>query len=124
MSNWFLRLAVLYFAMGVLLGNIMGASHDFTLKGVHAHLNLLGWASLFLFGLWYRVMPAAASTKLAKTHFWLHNIALPIQMVALAMVFKGNAAVEPVVGAASAVIGIGVLCFAINLWKHTGPANP
>lgn len=124
MSNWFLRLAVLYFALGVLLGNIMGASHDFTLTPVHAHLNLLGWASLFLFGLWYRVMPTAATTRLAKAHFWLHNIGLPIQMVALTVFIKGNTAAEPVLGAASAVIGIGVLCFAVNLWQHTDSTKP
>lgn len=73
MSSWFLRLAVPYFALGVLLGNIMGASHDLTLTPVHALLNLLGWASLFLFGLWYRVMPAAATTRLAKAQFWQHT---------------------------------------------------
>lgn len=120
MSKWFLRLAVVYFALGVLLGNIMGASNDFTLKSVHAHLNLLGWASMFLFGLWYHVMPAAAKTGLAKAHFWLHNVGLPIQMMALTLFMKGNTALGPVLGAASATIGIGVLCFAINLWRHTG----
>ena len=120
MGNRFLRLAVVYVLLGVTLGIVMAASHDYTFKPVHAHLNLLGWASMALFGLWYRSAPAAAETRLAKVHFWLHNIALPIQMTLLAMYVKGNNSVEPVLALASVVMGIGFACFAINLWKHTG----
>lgn len=120
MGNRFLRLAVVYVLLGVTLGIVMAASHDYTFKPVHAHLNLLGWASMALFGLWYRSAPAAAETRLAKVHFWLHNIALPIQMTMLAMYVNGNNSVEPVLALASVVMGIGFACFAINLWKHTG----
>ena len=59
MSNWFLRLAVLYLIAGVSLGLFMAASHDHSMFPVHAHLNLLGWVSLSLFGLFYRACPAA-----------------------------------------------------------------
>lgn len=120
MGNRFLRLAVLYALIGVTLGIVMAAKHDFTFMPVHAHLNLLGWVSMALFGLWYRSAPAAGETRLAKVHFWLHNGALPVQMITLAMFMQGNASVEPVLGLASVAIGIGFVCFAINLWKHTG----
>ncbi len=120
MGNRFLRLAVIYVLLGVTMGIVMAASHDYTLKPVHAHLNLLGWASMALFGLWYRAVPASAETRLAKVHFWLHNIALPIQMATLSMFVFGNKSVEPVLALASMTIGVGFICFAINLWKHTG----
>jgi len=119
MGNRFLRLAVIYLLLGVSLGIAMAASHNYMMRPVHAHLNLLGWASMALFGLWYRFAPAAADTKLAKTHFWLHNLALPVQMITLAMFLNGNQAIEPVLALASVVIGVGLVCFAINLWKHT-----
>lgn len=120
MGNRFLRLSVVYFVLGVTLGIFMAASHDYTFRPVHAHLNLLGWVSMALFGLWYRGAPASAESRLAKAHFWLHNIALPIQMITLAMFTSGDTSVEPVLALASVVIGIGLVCFAINLWKHTG----
>ena len=120
MGNRFLRLAVVYVLLGVTLGIVMAASHNYTLKPVHAHLNLLGWASMALFGLWYRSAPAAAETRLAKVHFWLHNIGLPIQMITLTMYVNGNSSVEPVLALVSIVVGIGFACFAINLWQHTG----
>lgn len=121
MGNRFLRLAVVYALFGVSLGIVMAASHDYTFRPVHAHMNLLGWVSMALFGLWYRSTPAAAETGLARLHFWLYNIALPIQMITLAMYVNGNESVEPVLALASVVMGAGFLFFAINLWKHTGP---
>ena len=119
MGNRFLRLAVLYLLVGVGMGIFMAGSHNYTLRPVHAHLNLLGWATMGLFGLWYRSAPASGETRLAQVHFWLHNIALPIQMVTLAMFLNGNTAIEPVLAVASVVMGVGLICFAVNLWKHT-----
>jgi hypothetical protein len=40
--------------VGMCLGFYMGINQDFTLAPVHAHLNLLGWVSLFLLGIYYR----------------------------------------------------------------------
>ena len=43
-----LKLAVLYLIVGIGLGIAMGATENFTLRPVHAHLNLLGWTTLAL----------------------------------------------------------------------------
>ena len=64
--------------------------------------------------------PAAGETRLAKRHFWTHNITLPLQVGTLAMYLNGNNSIEPVLAFASIVMGVGLVCFAINLWKHTG----
>ena len=109
--------------IGIALGNVMGATMDFHLAPLHAHINLLGWVAMTLFGLFYRVVPAAGATKLAKVHFWVHNIILPIQMVTLFMELQGNHAVAPVLGLASVIMGLNFVLFAINLWKHPGSAN-
>lgn len=66
---YFLLLATVLLLCGVGLGMKMGASGDFTLAPVHAHINLAGWASLALFGLAYRVYPDMAQTRLALVHF-------------------------------------------------------
>lgn len=119
MSNWFLRMGMVYLVLGVAHGIVMAASHDFTLRPVHVHLNLLGWAVMFAAGLWYRLVPASAATRLAKVHFWIHSIGMPILLVTLTLFYAGNKAIEPVLGIASIVVGVGILCFAINLWKYT-----
>ena len=123
MIHWYLRLAVLYGIAGILLGLYMAGSGNHAMHPVHAHLNLLGWVTLALFGLFYRAWPAAAATKLAKAHFWLFVPAHFVQMVTLAMLYAGNGAIEPVVAAASFVVGAGFLCFAAVVWRTVGPTG-
>lgn len=67
----FLLLGSLMLVVGVVLGVIMGATHDFQLSPVHAHVNLVGWASLALFGLTYRAYPEMSRSRLAKLHLAL-----------------------------------------------------
>jgi cbb3-type cytochrome oxidase subunit 1 len=78
LSTIFLRLAVLFAAVGVSLGYFMGVTHDFTVAPVHAHINLLGWVSMFLYGLFYRAFPEAQTGALPLIHFWLAAAGLPI----------------------------------------------
>jgi|SRR3954467_2526941 hypothetical protein len=121
-SNWFFRLAVLWLLAGVTLGLVMAASHDHSAFPAHAHMNLLGWVSMSIFGVFYRLLPAAASSKLAKAHFWIYVPAHFVQMVTLFMLVKGNADVEPVLAIASFAVAAGIIVFAVNLWKNTAPA--
>jgi len=111
----FLKLAVLYFVVGVGLGLYMSIAHTYTLTAVHVHVNLLGWVSLALFGCIYSFFPNAANTALAKTHFWLYNIFLPIMMIGLSFVVTGNEALVPAVAAGGVVIVLSVILFAINV---------
>ncbi len=121
-SNWFFRLAVLYLIAGISLGLFMAASHDHSMFPAHAHLNLLGWVTMSIFAVFYRLWPAAAASKLAKVHFWIYVPAHFVQMVTLFMLMRGNAAIEPVVALSSVVVAIAILVFAVNLWKHTAVA--
>lgn len=65
----FFIFGVLFALTGMGMGTYMGASHDFTLAPVHAHINLVGWATHFLFGLYYRGEPANARGLLPELQF-------------------------------------------------------
>lgn len=39
---------------GMVLGIVMGIRQDFTLAPAHAHLNLLGWVTMAIYGLFHR----------------------------------------------------------------------
>jgi cbb3-type cytochrome oxidase subunit 1 len=113
----FIKIATVYFSIGVLIGLTMGIIHDFRFASLHAHVNLLGWVSTALFGIIYSIYPFAANTKLAKTHFWLHNIGFPIMMIGLAGEVLGISAALPAMIVGSLAIVIGTLLFAINTFK-------
>ena len=121
MSIRFLRIAVIYFVVAVALGLYMGIIENFTQVPVHAHLNLLGWVSMALFGLIYNAHPAAGQTTLARWHFWIHNVTLPVFMAALFLMLGGNSAVAVVVEITATVMVFAVVLFAVNLWR-TVPA--
>lgn len=119
-TRWF-KLAVLYLICGVALGIAMGASENFTLRPVHAHLNLLGFTVVALAGLIYSVFPEAGASRLARVHFWLHNIALPVMMVSLALLLFGNTKAVPALVGSEMLAGAGVLVFAWNVFANVKP---
>lgn len=113
-----LRMAVVYFVIAVGLGVFMGASGDHSLSGVHVHLNMLGWVSPALIGFIYAYFPQAALSRLASVQFWLHNASLPVMMLALGLLLKGNPGVEPLLGATSVLMLLTVLLFALNVLRQ------
>ena len=124
MAIRFLRIAVIYVMVGAAMGLIMGITHQFQFAPVHAHLNLLGWASLALVSLIYQHHPRAAETKLAAVHFWLHNVGLPIFMVSLFLLLLGHPAAQAGVAVGGAITLIGIQVFAVNLLRSLrGPGQ-
>ena len=113
-----LKLAVLYLILGISLGIAMGASQNFTLRPVHAHINLLGWTTMALAGLIYSVFPQAGASRLARVHFWLLNLALPVMMGALSMLLLGHVAVAPVLAIAEIIGALAIIAFAANLFLN------
>ena len=114
----FLKLAVVYLFAGALLGLIMGMNENFVLAPVHAHMLLLGWASLALAGLIYHFYPATAETRLARWHFWLHNLALPAFLAGLGVLVSGHIAAMPVVGVSATCLVVALALFASNVLIH------
>ena len=56
---------------GMGFGIWMGVQADFTYAPAHAHLNLVGWVTLTLYGLIHRAYPALAAAKLAGVQMLL-----------------------------------------------------
>jgi cbb3-type cytochrome oxidase subunit 1 len=121
MSVRLIRMAALYLVIGVTMGIVMGITHQFSLAPVHAHINLLGWASLAIMGVIYHVHPAAAQTRLATIHFWVHNTALPVFMIGLGFALSGREAFLPVAIAGAMAVFVGILLFAVNIWRCVRP---
>jgi hypothetical protein len=113
-----LKLAVVYLIAGITLGIAMGATENFTLRPVHAHINLLGWATLAVAGVIYTVFPQAGESKLAKVHFWLLNLAMPVMIGALTALLFGNRGIVPVLAISEFVAFGGILAFALNIFLN------
>jgi hypothetical protein len=97
--------AAVILLVGMLAGIAMGIQQDFTLAPAHAHLNLVGGVLLFLFGLYYRLVPAAGNSPLAKVQGWLHIAGAILFPAGVAIVILKGATfiAAPIVGSLIAV---------------------
>ncbi|MGE8205800.1 cytochrome-c oxidase [Heyndrickxia sp. NPDC080065] len=118
MGEKLIKISVIYFLIGIGLGMYMSITHHFQYAPSHAHINLLGWASLALAGIIYHQFPDAGNSILGKIHFWLHNIGLPIMIIGLIILEGGNADVEPVIATGATIASVGILLFVINVLKN------
>src|SRR5271154_3456915 len=109
--------SVVVLLAGMLAGIAMGIKQDFALGPAHAHLNLVGGVLLFLFGLYYRLVPSAGTSTLAKVQGWLHMIGAIAFPVGVAIVIlKGEALVAiPIVG--SLIVTAAMALFAVIVFR-------
>lgn len=111
----FLLLAILAALCGMALGIHMAASQDHTLGGAHAHLNLVGWVSLALFGFYYAITPQAVS-GLARIHLILSGAGAIVMPVGIALaILRGQ---EALAIAGSLLVLAGMLVFAVTVLRH------
>jgi hypothetical protein len=112
-----MRLAVVILVLGMIWGIEMGIRQSFSLAPAHAHFNLVGGVLLFVFGLYYRLVPAAGQSALAKLQGWLHIAGAVLFPVGVAIVIaKGETfIVLPIVG--SLVVLAAMALFALIVFR-------
>ena len=120
-SRNFMLVGVVFLVLGIPIGMYMGAANNFALAPLHAHLNLLGFVLMTVFGILYRMVPAMAASGLAKAHFWLHTIGVTGVFVMLFLLLTGRVTAEgmvPVAPVSEGLVMLGILCYAGNLLQN------
>jgi hypothetical protein len=116
-----MRVSVVILLIGMLGGIDMGVRQDFVLAPAHAHLNLVGGVLLFMFGLYYRMIPAAGAMKLAEVQGWLHIVGGIVFPAGVALVvLKGPAFIAaPIIG--SLIVVVAIALFAVIVFRTSRP---
>lgn len=52
-----MRFAAIFGFIGVFIGSSMSGNMDYSLRPIHAHIVLVGWLSVFAWGIFYYVVP-------------------------------------------------------------------
>lgn len=117
----FFTLAVIYSLVGMALDLSMAMSHDHAQLPTHAHVMVLGWLMFAVFAVFYHLVPAARTSRLATLHFWLAAVSSAGMFLGLFMLYGGNPAVEPVLGVSAMAYFASTLLFAYialsALWR-------
>jgi cbb3-type cytochrome oxidase subunit 1 len=119
----FVAAALCYFTIGILLGVAMAFQPAWTgrLLLVHAHVNLLGWVSMFIFGVAYHVLPRFTgqplfSSRLADLYVVLANVGLVGMAVGFAVQGPGQ-----IVALFGSIEALGGLIFVYNVGRTLAP---
>jgi peptidoglycan/LPS O-acetylase OafA/YrhL len=103
--------AVLLAVAGMVWGIIMAISDDHSAMPAHAHLNLLGWVSLFLFGVFYHLHPTIDRTRTAliQVGTWIGGTV--ILTVGVGLLHTGHDVGRPFAAAGSLITVIAMVLF-------------
>jgi hypothetical protein len=111
-SSLSFQAAVVFVIAGMIWGIIMAISEDHSAMSAHAHLNLLGWVSLFLFGIYYRLHPSLEGAKSAIVQVWVWIAGTIILAIGVGLVQTGHAIGDPIAAVASVAVLLDMLLFA------------
>ncbi|HHL39170.1 MAG TPA: hypothetical protein ENJ37_01550 [Deltaproteobacteria bacterium] len=127
---WFIKSAMVYLLLAVLLGIHMSmAGPGYPWMQIHAHFNLLGWMSMMIFGVGYHILPRFSgqplwSVRLSELHLWLANAGL-LGMAAGWFVLSAGGG-KMLLFFFSTVEAVSVALFVVNMFKtiRAMPAPP
>jgi putative Mn2+ efflux pump MntP len=105
------RAAVLLVIAGMLWGIVMGITEDHSTMPAHAHLNLLGWVSLFLFGIYYHLHPAVDRSSLASLQVWIWIAGTIVMTIGVGLVHSGHTIGDPIAAVSSLLVLADTLLF-------------
>jgi hypothetical protein len=120
MTSLLFRISVCLGLAGVGLGIFMGIRQDFTLVPVHAHINLIGFVTMFLTALYYRAAPEAAELRLARYQAAVSIVGALLFPLGIACVLLGgHDRFQPVVVAGALTVLLGKLLFVVIVFRTT-----
>ena len=96
---------------GMIWGLQMAISDDHSAFPAHAHLNLLGFVALFLFGIFYRLNPAVESNRLAIPQVLIWIVSTVVMAVGVGLVHTGHPAGDPIAAVGSFAIFADAILF-------------
>jgi FtsH-binding integral membrane protein len=122
-SNLSFKTAVLFALGGFAMGIAMAASHNHAVMPSHAHLTLLGWVSLFLFGFYYRLHPEIDCKVIARVQVLVWSAGTLLLAGGVALIYSGHSNGEIIAAMGSVQLLVALLGFAVLVFRRKGLAG-
>ncbi len=116
-SSLSFRSAVVLAIAGMVYGIIMAASQNHAPMPAHAHLNLIGWVSLFLIGIYYRYDPRLDASLAARVQVLVWIAGTVILTVGVSLISLGYVEYEPLAIVGSLIVLAAMLIFAYLVFR-------
>jgi hypothetical protein len=89
---------------GMTWGLQMAISQDHSAFPAHAHLNLLGFVALFLFGIFYRLTPSVEANRLAVPQVLVWIAGTIVAAIGIGLAHTGHDIGDPIAAVGSLII--------------------
>jgi len=127
----FIKASLIYFALGSVVGVLMiiWPEWSYVYKSVHAHLNLLGFMSMMVFGVGNHILPRFSgrplhSQGIARAQFWLANVGLIGLVLSWAFLgHRGGWILQASLALFAGVATIAIFLFVYNIMKTIRPVG-
>jgi len=118
-SAAFFAVGIVCVMIGMVLGMRMGSTENFVLAPAHAHLNLVGWATMALYGGFY-ALATHASMRLAWTNFIVSTVGILVMLPSLVLFLKSGNDPKwiPPMATGEIITALGALIFAISVFRE------
>jgi hypothetical protein len=119
-SAAFFAVGVLYVLIGMFRSMHMREANDFVMAPAHAHLNLLGWVTMGLYGTFYALSKRTMSLKLAWTNFVISALGVFVMIPSLAFYLGGGSDPKYIPGivAGEVLTVLGTLIFGASVVRE------
>ena len=95
----------------------MAISRDHAAMPAHAHLNLLGFVSLFLFGFYYRLHPSLDRGRAALIQVSIWIAGTVVMAIGVGLVHTGREAGDPLAAIGSLAVLAAMLMFGWQVYR-------
>ena len=123
-SSLSFQAAVLFVLAGMVWGLQMAISNDHAAFPAHAHLNLLGWVSLFFLGIYFKKQTSLNSGPAALVQVVGLIFGTVIMAIGVGLVHTGHEGGDPIAAVGSFIVLAAMLMFGWLVFRcERGPAS-
>lgn len=119
----FIKASLTWLALGVTLGALMAAHPEYTIyRPAHAHMVLLGFVTMMIFGVAYHVIPRFTghllhNRRAAEIQWFISNAGLATMVTGFVIRANGAPTGTPVLAAGGILAASGAYIFVYNMWR-------
>lgn len=87
---WLIRISAVYALIGALIGSDLAGRKDYALVPGHAHILVVGWLSLFAYGIFYHVFKEIGMKRTAILQAWTSLLGGGLMPLSMLIYYKSE----------------------------------
>lgn len=125
-AKWLIRIAAVYSLIGAMIGSDLAGRKDYSMVPGHAHILVVGWLTLFAYGIFYYVFKEISMKKTAKLHAWTSLLGGGLMPLSMLIYYKNETTLTTIMFISTAsILLLAIILFTVLVFfdKKIFPRN-